>query len=221
MDLEIEKIKSVLDRVSMNVFNMKFKVRVERDNEQPENGRIFLQIVFEAPCANNRETKEWHGCKEYLSKHMTNDELIKRAYKAFKAAVDHEVMEAFKVDNITLFNPHVDFEELLKISHKEVKRDEKLLGYRRSGKYDINGVEIIEGSIINADGYKSNLEKANFHCVMYEDGMFGSDIYGDFDVLSMYKTIEIIGHCSDYKERFQTESGWWSGNLGSVIKLDK
>jgi hypothetical protein len=53
---------------------------------------------------------------------MTDDEIIKTSYGAFKAAVEHEVMEGFKVDGIILFNPHVNFEELLKISHKEIKR---------------------------------------------------------------------------------------------------
>jgi hypothetical protein len=32
-------------------------------------------------------------------------------------------MEGFKVDNIILFNPHINFEELLKISDKEITRD--------------------------------------------------------------------------------------------------
>lgn len=42
-------------------------------------------------------------------------EKVKTAYSAFKTVVEHEAMEAFKVDGIKLFNPHVDFEELLKI----------------------------------------------------------------------------------------------------------
>lgn len=53
---------------------------------------------------------------------MTEDEVVKTAWCAFETAVKHEVMEAFKVDNIRLFNPHVNFEELLKVSNREVKR---------------------------------------------------------------------------------------------------
>lgn len=53
---------------------------------------------------------------------MTADEIVKTVYAAFEAAIKHEVMEGFKVDGIVLFNPHVDFEELLKISHKEIQR---------------------------------------------------------------------------------------------------
>jgi hypothetical protein len=53
---------------------------------------------------------------------MPADEIMKTAYGAFKMAVEHEAMEAFKVDGIILFNPHINFEELLKVSHKEIKR---------------------------------------------------------------------------------------------------
>jgi len=89
--------------------------------------------------------------------------------------------------------------------------------YRKSGKYDINGVEILEGSIINANGYNSNLLECHFHCVEYDDGIFGSDIYSDFEPISSYKTIEVIGHCSDYAYLLEVEDGW-HGNLGAVVK---
>lgn len=124
MDLAIEKVKAVTGRISMNIFNTEFRIRVERDNKRPIDGRIFIQVVFDAPCEKTGEVQEWHGRKWELSDAMTTDEIVKTAYSAFKAAVEHEALEAFKVDGIKLFNPHVDFEELLKISHKEVRREE-------------------------------------------------------------------------------------------------
>ena len=57
---------------------------------------------------------------------MTDDEVVKTAYAAFKAAVEHEVMEGFKVDGQVLFNPHTPYEELLKVSNIEVKRKPSL-----------------------------------------------------------------------------------------------
>jgi hypothetical protein len=36
--------------------------------------------------------------------------------------VEHEIMEAFKVDGKILFNPHVNYLDLLDVSHKEVSR---------------------------------------------------------------------------------------------------
>lgn len=217
----VEKVNSIVGRISMNLLGIEFKTRVERDNLHPDNGRVFIQIIFNAPCTKDGEVKEWHGRKWYLSEHMTDDEIVKTTYSAFKACVEHEVMESFKVDGIILFNPHLDFEQLLAISHNEVRRKDhqsvtdELSKYRKSGRHDINGVEILEGSIINADGYSSDLKEHDFHCVMYEDGEFGSDIYGDFDPLSRYKKIEVVGHCTKYKHLLDGE---WTGNLGAVMK---
>lgn len=86
-------------------------------------GRIFLQVIYKAPCTKTGDINEWSGRKYYLSDYMTDDEIVKTAYVAFESAIKHEIMEGFKVDGIILFNPHINFEELLKISHKEVKRD--------------------------------------------------------------------------------------------------
>lgn len=57
---------------------------------------------------------------------MTDDEIVKTAWCAFEAAVKHEIMEGFKVDGKILFNPHLNFEALLSISHLEVKRKEEI-----------------------------------------------------------------------------------------------
>lgn len=109
----------------MECFGTRFSIRVEHDNEFSVNnkGRVFLQVTYNAPCGKSGQVQEWHGRKWYLSKHMTDDEVIKTAYVAFESAVKHEIMEGFKVDGIVLFNPHINFEELLSISHREVKRD--------------------------------------------------------------------------------------------------
>lgn len=82
---------------------------------------------------------------------------------------------------------------------------------------DIHGNKILEGSIINADRYYSDLgEFPTFHCVEFHEGCFGSDIYSDFEPLFKYSNIEVIGHCSEYIDIFK--SGNWEGNLGAVIK---
>lgn len=114
-------IQQITDRITMTVFGVRFFLRVDSDYKYI-NGRNFLQVVYHAPCTKTGETKEWRGRKWYLSEHMTEDEIIKTAYTAFEYAVKHEVMEGFKVDGIILFNPHVNFEALLSVSHHEVKR---------------------------------------------------------------------------------------------------
>lgn len=125
MITEIEAIKRITYRIHMSIFGVLFNLRVEHDNKYP-NGRIFLQVTYNASCNKTGETLEWHGRKWYLSDHMTKDEIIKTAWCAFEAAVKHEIMEGFKVDGKVLFNPHVDFESLLSISDHEIKRDPKI-----------------------------------------------------------------------------------------------
>lgn len=93
-----------------------------------------------------------------------------------------------------------------------------LSNYRKSGMFDKNGVEIIEGHIISANGYNSNIEEKYFHCVEYCDGQFGSDIYSDFEPLSRYQTIEVIGHATEYAHL--VEEGDYEGNLPSGIKAN-
>jgi hypothetical protein len=114
--------RDLVKRISFSVLGVDFDIRVHRDFKSPQTGRVYLQVKFTAPCSKTSLYQEWTGRKWYLSDHMTEDEVVKTAYAACKAAIEHEVMEGFKVDGIILFNPHVDFEELLKISHHEIKR---------------------------------------------------------------------------------------------------
>lgn len=117
-----ERVNSILSRVSMEALgNTSFSVIAEEDQIN-FGGRIYLQVKYSAPCTKSGETKQWGGRKWYLSEFMTNDEIVKTAYAAFKTVVEHEIMEGFKVDNIILFNPHINFEELLSVSHKEITR---------------------------------------------------------------------------------------------------
>ena len=106
----------------MSVFGTEFILRVEKDIIS--QGRIFLQVCYSAPCTKTGIEDTWKGRKWYLSEFMTDDEIVKTAWCAFEAAVKHEVMEGFKVDGIVLFNPHINFEELLKVSGREVRREQ-------------------------------------------------------------------------------------------------
>lgn len=116
------RIKNIVDRMSLSVFGITFKVLVERDKVF-YNGRWYIQIEYPAPCTKTGLVEMWKGRKWYLSEYMTNDEIVKTTYCAFESCVKHEVMEGFKVDGKILFNPHVNFEELLKVSELEIRRD--------------------------------------------------------------------------------------------------
>jgi len=119
----LEKAQELCKSINLSCLgNSSFKIRVEKDNKQPEEGRVFIQVIYDAPCIKTNEWKPWHGRKFYLSEHMTQDEVVKTVYLAFRLAVEHEVMEGFRINGTALFNPHVDFLELLAVSGKEVSR---------------------------------------------------------------------------------------------------
>ncbi len=115
------RVHGLCMRVKMMVFQNQINIRVDHDNES-EDGRVFVQTYYFDKCRKTGKPACWYGRKYYLSRHMTDDEIIKTLYVAFEACVRHEVMEGFTVDGKVLFNPHVNYEELLKISDREVCR---------------------------------------------------------------------------------------------------
>lgn len=126
----INRVTGLLSRVALSCLQKEFEILTRYDANTEKyiediEPRIYLQIRYKSQCnKTGEEDMSWKGRKWYLSEHMTNDEIIKTAYAAFEACVLHEVREGFLVDKKILFNPHVDFEELLKISSKEIKRKE-------------------------------------------------------------------------------------------------
>ena len=118
--INIKKAKKIISRITLTCLDKTFKVRCDYDVKYGE--RLFIQIMYKSKCNKTGKLEKWRGRKWYLSKYMTEDEVVKTIYSAFEACVKHEVMEGFKVDNIILFNPHVNFEELLKVSNREISR---------------------------------------------------------------------------------------------------
>jgi hypothetical protein len=49
----------------------------------------------------------WSGRKWLLSEHMTETEVVKTALVAVKQAIEHEVLELFTYQGLTIFNPHI------------------------------------------------------------------------------------------------------------------
>lgn len=119
----MERVQSLISRMSFVLFDKQFTCNANFDKINGE--RIYLQISYYAPCTHTGVDNEWYGRKWYLSEYMLDDEIVKTAYCAFKTAVEHEVMEGFKIDGIVVFNPHVSYETLMQVSHLEVKRENK------------------------------------------------------------------------------------------------
>lgn len=120
-------VRDAIDTISCSLFNTAFSIRVKEDElyvNQDGSGRMFLQAAYFSLCNKTGISKWWYGRKWYLSAYMTKDEVIKTAYVAYKTAVEHEIMETFKVNGVPLFNPHTSHERLLEVSLDEVKRQE-------------------------------------------------------------------------------------------------
>ena len=96
------------------VFGQEFAARVGCDRH---SNRWWFQLVYDA------DGQEWRGRKWFLSKHMTDDEIIKTIWLAFEIAVRHELMEGFKVNGFRVFNPHTPFSTLILGSTKEEFRN--------------------------------------------------------------------------------------------------
>lgn len=120
MNETLIRVKEILSHITMSILGKNFTVDAFEDKKWGK--RIYIQVFYEAPDTKTGVRRLFNGAKWYLSDHSIDDEIVKRAYAAFEAAVKHEVMEGFKYDNVIVFNPHVDFMELINISHKEVSR---------------------------------------------------------------------------------------------------
>lgn len=128
----LTRVKALLSRVELKCLEKTFNILIKYDDKYTQNfvgnekyGRIYIQLEYNSACNKGEENDYWKGRKWYLSEYMTDDEIIKTCYAAFEACVKHEIMEGFKVDGKMLFNPHINFEELLLISSKEITRMSK------------------------------------------------------------------------------------------------
>jgi hypothetical protein len=116
-----QEVEDLISRVSIKIFEIDFNIHVLEDKKY--GNRLYIQGEYFAKCNKDPSLESyWYTRKYYLSDHMSSDEIIKTCYVCFEQAVKHEVMECFKVDNKILFNPHINFEELLKVSDKEISR---------------------------------------------------------------------------------------------------
>ena len=129
----MERVLELLKRITCNCLDKTFTITASYDQKyttklpfvEGMNGRIYLQVSYTSKCTKTGKEQEWKGRKNYLSDHMTDDEIIKTAYLTFKQAVEHEIMEGFKIDGTILFNPHINYQTLLSVSNDEIRRDDK------------------------------------------------------------------------------------------------
>jgi len=81
-----------------------------------DNKRWYLQIRDpNGTCNTTGNPMPWSGRKWMLSLYMTDTEVVMTAFKAYMAAVEHEAREGFKYDGLTIFDPHINVEDLARL----------------------------------------------------------------------------------------------------------
>ena len=121
-DTPLQNVRRLVGALTADIMGKKVQFRVERDVKRPVDGRIFVQCAYRSRCTVSGVVKTWHGRKWYLSDYMTDDEVVKTCFAAFKATVEHEIMEGFHYQGRRVFNPHASFIALMEAGEKEVYR---------------------------------------------------------------------------------------------------
>ncbi len=94
---------------------------------------FYVQVQFDAPDSETGKVERQHCRKWYISKHMTETEVVDTLYKAVEAAVIHEMKESFTYNGRMIHNPHTSvaarYEACVQTEHRApptVVADEKL-----------------------------------------------------------------------------------------------
>lgn len=95
---DMHKLEVLLSRIQYKDWSF----RVGSDRGTDAEGRWWLQVEF----------GEWRGRKWFLSKHMTDSEVVATAFKACLTAEEHECREAFRYRGMTVFGPHIDVDRM-------------------------------------------------------------------------------------------------------------
>ena len=109
---DIRDYRALLSRVSYK----NWELLVGEQNKVP-----YLQWRFRAPeyADSGSGMQEWYSRKWMLSG-LDHNEVIRTAFKAARNAELHECEEAFKFDGVSIYNPHHDVHELVRLARKMV-----------------------------------------------------------------------------------------------------
>ena len=87
--------------------------------------RSYIQLHVDGICSISGKAVFWVSGKRFLSKHMTNQEVVGTVFSLIKEAEEHEMREFFRYKGASIFNPHLDPNKLA-----EFARDKDNFNYR-------------------------------------------------------------------------------------------
>lgn len=101
------RFREVLSRVSMP--DRAFEVIVEAGRPSLRCFAFLTDNTLPITAPKVRQNGRWWR----LSPHMTDGEILQTALMAVLAFEEHEIREKFKVDGVSVFDPHYDIEALI------------------------------------------------------------------------------------------------------------
>lgn len=116
----VAELREVLDRVTFEPscidMGWRFEVRAiyARDaiDETLRPFGFVFRASFQRPDRTTGEVDRGFGRWWHVPDHVTESGLVKSAYAAVRLNVEHELLEAFHVDEIRLFDPHHSIADL-------------------------------------------------------------------------------------------------------------
>ena len=82
-----------------------------------DDGRPYIQIeACTLDSTNPTVSAQWKSAKTYLSHHMCRQEIVGAVFQSIERAELHEMREFFRYRGISIYNPHLDPDELVKLA---------------------------------------------------------------------------------------------------------
>ncbi len=98
----VEQIREIVGEIQY----LDWELRVRMDGDRP-----YLQVYGHGPDPNDEmRDAPWSSRKWFISPHMCKNEIIRTAYKAVQAAVEHEMNEMFLYRGQQIFSPHMNYD---------------------------------------------------------------------------------------------------------------
>lgn len=101
---EYKRFRELVDSID---YKDGYELLLERD-QKDENGRFYIQVqCHRVDCIDGR-LGLGRGGKAYLSEHMSDGEIVRKAFGLFVAYEEHECREFFQYRGRSIFGPHID-----------------------------------------------------------------------------------------------------------------
>jgi hypothetical protein len=77
---------------------------------------FYIQLTYHEPDIHAGILEIQSGRKWYISSHATKSEVVQTVLKAALTSAEHMVREHFTYQNVRIFGPHFDVDDLLKLA---------------------------------------------------------------------------------------------------------